>query len=117
MYDDVDISKASHTSDISTKILEGNVGLFPPFFLNMSINYTTFPSVLKLADVTPLQNNYQPVSVLPSQSIIFENILYNQIALYFEKIFSKYQTGFRKGFISQDCLTTMIKNFRNSLDK
>ena len=83
----------------------------------MSINSTTFPSILKLAVVTPLQNNYWPVSVLPSQSIIFENTLYYQIAPYFEKIFSKYQTGFRKGFNSQDCLIAMIKNFRNSLHK
>ena len=83
----------------------------------MSINSTTFPSILKLAVVTPLQNNYWPVSALPSQSIIFENTLYYQIAPYFEKIFSKYQTGFRKGFNSQDCLIEMIKNFRKSLDR
>ena len=117
MYDDVDISKASHILDISTKIFKKNVDLFPPFLLNMSINLTTFPSVLKLADVTPLQSNYWPISVLPNQSTIFENILYSQIVPYFEEIFSKYQTGFRKGFNSQDCLIAMIKNFRNSLHK
>ena len=83
----------------------------------MSINSTTFPSVLKLADVIPLQSNYRPVSVLPNQSRIFENIHYKQIASYFQKKFSKYQTGFRKGFNPQHCLVSMIKNFRNSLDQ
>ena len=83
----------------------------------MSINSTTFPSVLTLADAIRLQNNYRPVSVLPNQTRIFENILYKQIAPYFQKTFSKYQTGFRKGFNPQHCLVSMIKNFRNSLDQ
>ena len=68
----------------------------------MSINSTTFPPVPKSVDVTPVhkkdscyqENNYLSLSVLTNPSKIFENILYNQIAQYFEKIFSKYQTGF-----------------------
>ena len=68
----------------------------------MSINSTTFPPVPKSVDVTPVhkkdlcyqENNYLSLSVLTNPSKIFENILYNQIAQYFEKIFSKHQTGF-----------------------
>ena len=72
----------------------------------MSINSLTFPSVLKLADVT--QNNkknsryqkskYRPVSVIPNLLKIFKNILYNQTAPYFEKIFSECQSGFQVRF-------------------
>ena len=50
----------------------------------------------------------------PAQSI--ENLwstLYNQIAPYFEKIFSKIQTCFRKGFNPQNSLVAMIEKFRN----
>ena len=44
----------------------------------MSINSSNFLSVLKSADVTPMHKKdlcYQPVSVLPNPSKIFENIL------------------------------------------
>ena len=66
----------------------------------MSINLWTFPSVLKLANVTPVYKTRfaVPASALLNLSKILENLFYDQIALYFEKIFSKYQTPFRKGF-------------------
>ena len=71
------ISKASHVSNTSPNILKENTTLFFPFLLNfvkMPISSTTFPSVLKLADVTPVhkrdshyqESNYQPVSVPPN---------------------------------------------------
>ena len=35
---------------------------------------------------------------------------------YFDKILSKYQCGFRKGFSTQHCLLAMIEKLRKSLD-
>ena len=66
------ISKASHVSDTPPNILKENTALFFPFLLNFV--KMTFPSVLKLADVTPVhkrdshyqESNYQPVSVPPN---------------------------------------------------
>ena len=46
-------NKASHSSDIPTKILKQNVDFFSPFILgyvNKSTSSSTFPSTLKLAD-------------------------------------------------------------------
>ena len=40
----------------------------------------------------------------------------NQIYPYLNKIFSKYQCGFRKGFSAQHCLIAMIEKWRQSLD-
>ena len=60
--------------------------------------------------------NYCPVSILPNLSKVFENILYKQISEFFNKIFSKYQTGFRKGFNAQTCLVAMLEKFRKYLD-
>ena len=82
--------KASHSSDIPAKILKQNVDYFSPFILgyvNKSIRSSTFPSILKLADIIPVnkkdsryeKNNYQSISVLPNLSKIFENVLYDQI--------------------------------------
>ena len=74
----------------------------------MSVNSSTFSSVLKLADVTPVyKKDSQKKAIIglscPTQTIknenILENILCNQIAPYLEKTFSKYETGFRKVLI------------------
>ena len=49
-------NKASHSSDIPTKILKQNVDFFSPFILdyvNKSMSLSTFPSILKLADIVP----------------------------------------------------------------
>ena len=91
-------NKASHSSDIPTKILKQNVDFFSPFILdyvNKSISSCTFPSILKLADIIPVykkdsryeKSNYRPISVLPNLSKIFQSVLYNQISS-FMKTFS-----------------------------
>ena len=56
----------------------------------MSINLSTFPSFLKLADVTPdifQITRYQPVKFLLNLLKIFENILHDQIAPYLQHFF------------------------------
>ena len=101
-----------------------NVDFFSPFILgyvNKSVSSSTFPSMLKLTDITAVykkdsryeKSNHRPISVLPNLSKIFENVLYDQISSFFENIFSKYQTGFRKGFNPQSSLLTMIEKSRD----
>ena len=81
-------NNASHSSNISTKILKQKVDFFSPFILgyvNKPISSSTFPSIIKLADITPVykkdsryeKSNYRPISVLPNLSKIFENVLYD----------------------------------------
>ena len=36
---------------------------------------------------------------------------------FFDKILSKYQCGFRKGFNAQHCLATMLEKWRETIDK
>ena len=120
----LNINKASYSSDIPTKILKQNVDFFSHFILyyvNKSISSSNFLSILKLTDIIPVykrdsryeKSNYRPISVLPNLSKIFENVLYDQISSFFEKIFSKYQTAFRKGFSPQSCLVAMIEKLKN----
>ena len=81
-------NKASHSSDISTRILKQNVDFFSPFllgYINESIVLSTFPSVPKLSDTIPVykkgsrykKSNGRPISVLPNLSKLFENVLYD----------------------------------------
>ena len=119
-------NKASQSSDIPAKSLEQNVDFFFLFvldYLNKSINSSTFPAILKLADMIPVykrdcqyeKSNYRPISVLPNLSKIFEKVLYDQISSFPGNILFKYQTGLRKGFSPQSCLVAMIKKFKTSL--
>ena len=79
----------------------------------------------KLASVTPVfkknartsKNNYRPVSVLPVICKIFESIICNQLSAFFDKIFSKFQCCFRKGYSTQHCLLMMLESKTEAVDK
>ena len=42
--------------------------------------------------------------------------MYDQLKDHFDKLLSKYQCGFRKGFSTQHCLLAIIEKLRKSLD-
>ena len=76
-------NRVSHSSDIPTKIIKQNVDFFSSFILdclNKSIPSSTFPSILKLADIISVykkycryeKNNYRPISVLPNLPKIYK---------------------------------------------
>ena len=121
-------NKASQKSDIPTKIIHDNVDLFADFIvgsLKGTIKTSIFASCLKLADITPLhkkgrkdnKENYRPVSILPTLSKIFEKILFEQMSVFFEKILSNQQCGFRKGYSTQHCLLNLLEKWKNCVDK
>ena len=82
-----------------------------------------FPQNLKNANKTPVfkkgdrnsETNYRPVRILLNISKIYERCLYKQMSKFFDKILSKYQFGFRKGFNSQHCLATMLEKWREEI--
>ena len=124
----LNISKASQTTDIPTKLIKDNCNIFVGLIKNCfdeSLCQSVFPQDLKLADVTPVfkkdnrsdKFNYRPVSILPNLSKIFERFMYDQMYPYFESILSKFQCGFRKGFSSQHCFLVMIEKFKKARDE
>ena len=88
------------------------------------MNKDVFPDKLKHADIKPIykkesrneKENYRPVSILRNLSKIFERSMYDQLRDYFDKLLSKYQCGFRKGFSTKYCLLAMIEKLRKSPD-
>ena len=88
------------------------------------MNKGVFPDKLKEADIKPIykkesrneKESYRPISILPNLSKIFEHYMYDQLKDHFDKLLSKYQCGFRKGFSTQHCLLAMIEKQRKSLD-
>ena len=87
------------------------------------MNKGVFPNELKQVDIKPIykkesrneKENDRPVSILPNLSKIFERCMYDQLKDHFDKLLSKYQCGFRKGFSTQHCLLAMIEKLRKSL--
>ena len=121
------VKKASQRLNMLIKIIKENKDLISYFVynnFNNALSSLQYPNGLKYADVTPVfkkddksdKSNYRPISILPNLSKVYERIMQNQIYPYLNKIFSKYQCGFRKGFSAQHCLIAMIEKWRQSLD-
>ena len=76
-----------------------------------------FPDDLKLAGVSPIfkkedsfkKENYQPISLLPHMSKVFERILCKQIDTFMTTKSSPYLCGFRKSQNAQYSLLKMIE--------
>ena len=122
----LDILKASQLLDILNKIIKQNGDIFCEFFfvnINHSINNSTFPEQLKLADVKPVfkknsrtdKENYRPVSILPNISKIYVRYLYKQLSDYFNVIFSRNQSGFLKGLMIILIFQILLKMVNGSM--
>ena len=94
--------------------------------INSSFSQGVFPSILKIARITPIfkkgdkthTNNYRPISSLPYVSKIFERILTNRIVSFFSKfgLFTDSQHGFLKGKSTLDALNQLINTIYSSLN-
>ena len=90
--DKLSIKKASQTLDIPVRIIKENKDLISYFVYNNfdnTLSSSQYPNGLKYADVTPVfkkddksdKSNYQPISILPNPSKVYERIMQNRIYL------------------------------------
>ena len=92
---------------------------------NNSVEHSSFPDELKLADVSSLfkkdvktfKGNYRPISVLPTVSKVFERFMGTQISTYMSQYLSCLLCGFRKGYNAQHALIRTIEKWRTYLYK
>ena len=63
------------------------------------------------------KENGRPVSLYPVISKIFQRLVFKQLIMSFEQVFSKYQRGFRKGHSAQHCLLVIIEGQKKCLDR
>ena len=119
--------KAASPYDIPVKILKGSCDVVLPYLTEIykiSCLNNDFPNPLKEAIITPVHKNgdrslkdqYRPVSILPTISKIYEKEMYEQIDSYFQKYFSPFLCGFRKGHNTQHCLIILIENWKAAID-
>ena len=91
---------------------------------NKSKENCDFPNALKMADITPAHKkeettnneNYRPVSILPSISKFLEDNMYDNIYMYMDKYLSPYLCGFRMGYSAKHCLNHMFEQWNKALD-
>ena len=85
----------------------------------------TFPTQLKMAQVTPifkkddpfLEKNYRPVSILPTLSKIYERLLSEQLSDHFNSIFHDYLSAFRASYGCQTTLLRLVEDWKQALDQ
>ena len=93
--------------------------------INDAINKGVFPDSLKIAKITPVhkkdeptdKENYEPVSVLPLLSKVFERLLYDQLSEYLEKYLNTLLCGFRNSHSIQHALFKLLQGWQEELGK
>ena len=123
----LDPKNTTVVNDLLTKIAIDTKEIANGYLTNIyhkCIDNQTFPLSFKKADVIPSHkqlertsiNNYRPISLLPCISKLYERDMYNKIKCYMENHLSPYLFGFRKAHSTEQCLNTMLENWKKSLD-
>ena len=124
------MNKATGPNSISIFILK----IMKPFFsfwlskiVNLSIEKSIFPDLLKMAKITPLHKkdsklnhlNYRPISLLSALSKIFEKFLYVRMYNFItnNNLFYGRQYGFRHKHSTNHALISLTENIKSHLDK
>lgn len=64
-----------------------------------------------------MKSNYRPISCLPPLAKVFEKLIFKQLSLHFELIFSPLLSGYRKGHNTQIALLRLFEIWHKFLDK
>ena len=70
----LNVNKASQNSGIPIKVLKENTNIFSNFLwnsFNNSIKFSTFPEILKHADITPLYKKVKKISKETTDQWVF----------------------------------------------
>ena len=123
----LNVKKATTFNNIPAKHLKHTFDICSPTLNKIwcdTVIKCTFPSKLKLADITATYKkgdatcvkNYRPISVLPVVSKMFERIMQKQMFPYVEKYLSPFLCGYRRGYSTQNALLELIEKWKNIMD-
>ena len=108
---------------------EGASALASPIndLCNLSILLSSFPDDCKIAKLKPLYKkeaktkpkNYRPISLLPLISKVIEKVILNQTQNFLDTnmILYSYQSGFRKHYSTDTCLSYLADKVRTGFEK
>lgn len=123
--------KATGNDGISIKLLKIAAPAISPSLtklLNHCLSSLSFPSVWKIARVTPVfkknggkydKHNYRPISVLPVLSKLLEKHICEHLYSYLKTngLLHRLQSGFRKSFSTETALLRIVDQMLLDLDK
>ena len=125
----LDVSKSAGNDNITAIFLkDGAEYLASPIaqLCNLSISTSTFPDNCKSAKVLPLYKkgsktdpkNYRPISLLPLISKIIEKVIHDQTQSFLDenKILYSFQSGFRKKYSTDSCLSFLNNKISKGFD-
>ena len=126
---DMNIDKAAGIDNLSGKILTDAANILAkPIseICNLSIKYSIFPTDCQIAKLKPLfkrgsttlPKNYRPISLLPLISKIFEKVVHDQTLAFLDenKRLYKFQSGFRRNFSTDSCLSYLSNKIANGFE-
>ena len=127
---DIKPEKAAGIDNISGRFLkDGAVILAEPIakICNLSLLHSAFPSECKTAKVKLLfkkgskidPKNYRPISLLPLVAKIIEKVIYDQTQNFLDEHnhIYRYQSGFRKKYSTNSCLSYLCDKVLRGIDK
>ena len=125
----LDVTKATGIDNIAAIFLkDGAEILASPIaqLCNLSISTSTFPDDCKTAKLVPIYKkgsktdpkNYRPISLLPLISKIIEKVIHNQTQSFLDEnnILYDYQSGFRKKYSTESCLSFLTDKISKGFD-
>ena len=125
----LNIDKAAGIDNISSRFLKDGANILKkPIcqICNLSIKLSKFPNQCKIAKLKPLfkkgsktdPRNYRPVSLLPIISKVIEKTIHEQTQDYLQRsnIFCRYQSGFRKNYSTESCLSYLCDKISKGFD-
>ena len=126
---DMNIDKAAGIDNLSGKFLKDAANILAnPIseICNLSMKYSVFPNDCQIAKLKPLfkkgsttlPKNYRPISLLPLVSKIFEKVVHDQMQAFLDenKIHYKFQSGFRRNFSTDLCLSYLSNKIANGFE-
>ena len=126
---DTNLEKAAGIDNLSVRFSkDGTVVSALPIskLCNLLMKRSKFPLDCKIAKLKPLYKkgsktdpkNYRPVSLLPLVSKVIEKVIHNQTEIFLNKnkILYKYQSGFRKSFSTNSCLTLLTDKINKGFE-
>ena len=112
-------------STLVLKEVKGTISNILSTIFNLCIEYGYFPDELKVSKTIPLHkgndpelfSNHRPISLLPFFSKLLEKLMHRRLMEFFEKqkLFYKYQFGFRKNHSTYMALTIVIYRIENEV--
>ncbi len=122
-------SKSCGVDGLTARLIKScGAAIYKPLthIFNVSLSKGIFPTIWKVARVTPLYkdgahddcSNYRPISVLPILSKVFERLVHERVYSYISAngLLNECQAGFRKRNSTGTCLIDFLNKIYTNMD-